>query len=182
MAAVAVPRLVQLLTPVVVDAGHDLEELTVTPAGRRRVVRVVVDRDGGVSLDDVADVARALSEALDDIDAREPTLLGGAYVLEVSSPGVDRPLTEPRHWRRNVGRLVTAHLRDGRSVTGRLAALDELTVELAGQRVALAEVVRGQVQVEFSRAGVDGTDDHPEDDDLEDDGLDAQDTDDEVDP
>lgn len=83
--------------------GYDLEDLTVARAGRRDVVRVVVDRDGGVDLDDIADVSRAVSQALDETDdgfGVEP------YMLEVTSPGVDRPLTENRHWRRNIGRLV----------------------------------------------------------------------------
>ena len=93
MADAVVTRLGELLEPVVAARGHDLEDAGRSPAGRRRVVRVVVDRDGGVNLDDVADVSRAVSEALDDIDAREPALLGGAYVLEVPRPGVDRPLT-----------------------------------------------------------------------------------------
>ena len=153
MAVAGVPRLAQLLTPVVAGTGHDLEGLEVTPAGRRRVVRMLVDKDGGTSLDDVADVSRAVSDALDDIDAREPALLGGAYVLEVSSPGVDRPLTQPRHWRRNVGRLVTAHLAGGGTETGRLTDATDTEVQLAGRRLLLAEVVRGQVQVEFARAG-----------------------------
>jgi len=169
VAVAVVPRLLQLLGPVVTGTGHDLEDLSVTPAGRRRIVRVLVDKDGGTSLDDVADVSRVVSDALDDIDAREPALLGGAYVLEVSSPGVDRPLTAPRHWRRNVGRLVTAHLSDGASTTGRLGAADEEAVELDGRRLALADVLRGQVQVEFSRPGE--TDPPPADlpDDLHDD-------------
>jgi ribosome maturation factor RimP len=170
VADAVVPRLTQLLAPVVTGTGHDLEGLEVTPAGRRRVVRMVVDRDGGVSLDDVAEVSRAVSEALDDIDAREPGLLQGAYVLEVSSPGVDRPLTEPRHWRRNVGRLVTAVLADGTSETGRLTAADDAAVELGGRRLALQEVVRGTVQVEFSRPGGGPDQDHEDD---EDDVLDA---------
>lgn len=174
MVAADVPRLVQLLTPVITAVGCDLEELTVSPAGRRRVVRVLVDRDEGLSLDDVAEVSRSLSEALDDIAAREPALLAGAYVLEVSSPGVDRPLTEPRHWRRNAGRLVTAHLRDGRSVTGRLGALTQTDgtsgVRLGDEQLDLADVVRGQVQVEFGRPGTDGPDDHDADaDDHEED-------------
>ena len=177
MADAVVPRLTQLLAPVVTAAGHDLEALEVTPAGRRRVVRMVVDRDGGVSLDDVADVSRAVSEALDDIDAREPALLGGAYVLEVSSPGVDRPLTEPRHWRRNVGRLVTATLADGTSETGRLTAADDEGVELGGRRLAHAELVRGKVQVEFNRpdapaldeADLDDVDEDQDDVDVDDD-------------
>ena len=100
----AVARLTGWIEPVVGAAGYDLEELVVTPAGRRSVVRVVVDRDSGVTLDDIAEVSRAVSAVLDENDGD----LGRApYVLEVTSPGVDRPLTEPRHWRRNTGRLVT---------------------------------------------------------------------------
>lgn len=167
MADAVVPRLTSLLAPVVTAGGHDLEALEVTPAGRRRVVRIVVDRDGGISLDDVADVSRAVSEALDDIDAREPALLGGAYVLEVSSPGVDRPLTEPRHWRRNVGRLVTAVLADGITETGRLTAADDTAVELGGRQIALADLVRGKVQVEFNRPAGHGEPDPDEDGDGE---------------
>lgn len=160
----SVPRLSRLLSPVVLATGHDLEGLEVTPAGRRRVVRMVVDKDGGTTLDDVADVSRAVSEALDDIDAREPDLLGGAYVLEVSSPGVERPLTQPRHWRRNVGRLVQAHLSDGSTVTDRLSEASETDVLLGERRLLLASVVRGQVQVEFSRPD-DELDRHDLDDD-----------------
>lgn len=160
-----VSRLSQLLAPVVEREGHDLEGLEVTPAGRRRVVRVLVDRDGGISLDDVADVSRALSEALDDIDAREPALLGGAYVLEVSSPGVDRPLTQPRHWRRNVGRLVRVAMQDGSDLTGRLTAAGETTVVLDDEReLPLDQVRRGQVQVEFARAEHPSEAEDPEED------------------
>lgn len=164
MAASAVPRLTELLEPVVAGTGHDLEGLDVTPAGRRRVVRVVVDRDGGPTLDDIADVSRAVSEALDDLDAREPDLLGGAYVLEVSSPGVDRPLTAPRHWRRGVGRRVQVHLADGAVTTGRLTEADERSVVVDGRRLDLADVARGQVQVEFARPGGDRADEHDEHD------------------
>ncbi len=158
-------RLVQELAPVVAAAGAHLEDVAVTRAGRRSVVRVVVDADGGITLDDVATVSSALSEALDELDAREPALLAGAYVLEVSSPGVDRPLTAPGHWRRSTGRLVTVHLREGGPVTGRLMSADDaedggLTLDVDGeeQPLAYANVVRGQVQVEFSRAAADPED------------------------
>ena len=81
----------------------DLESVRVSVAGRRRLLRVVVDSDHGVSLDDAADVSRDVSAAL--LDATD--VIGDVpYTLEVSSPGVDRPLTEPRHWRRAAGRLV----------------------------------------------------------------------------
>ena len=160
----ATPRVLALLEPVVLGAGYDLEDLTVSAAGKRSVVRVLVDKDGGVSLDDVADVSRLVSEALDAADEQDPTLLGTSYVLEVSSPGVDRPLTEPRHWRRNVGRLVVASLRDGSSAEGRITAADDAGVTLDEQRLLpWDEVARGAVQVEFNRT------DEAHDDDEEDD-------------
>jgi ribosome maturation factor RimP len=156
-------RLVQLLTPAVEASGHDLEDVTVSPAGRRRVVRVVVDKDGGCTLDDIAEVSRLVSDLLDEAEEREPDLLGGAYVLEVSSPGVDRPLTLPRHWRRNTGRLVKAQLADGAVRTGRIVSADDLELVLdvdgSEQRVLLAQITSGAVQVEFSRAAEAGGDD-----------------------
>ena len=148
----ATPRVLALLEPVVSGAGFDLEDLTVSAAGKRSVVRVLVDKDGGVTLDDVADVSRLVSDVLDAADEQDPTLLGTSYVLEVSSPGVDRPLTEPRHWRRNVGRLVTASLRDGSTAEGRITAADDAGVTLDDDRVLpWADVARGLVQVEFNR-------------------------------
>jgi len=161
-------RVLAAVQPVVTATGADLEELTVASAGRRRLVRLVVDRDGGVPLDDVAELSRAVSDALDTSD-----VMGGApYVLEVTSPGVDRPLTEPRHWRRNVGRLVRAVLRDGGQHTGRILRVgeDEVVLDIEGheRRLPLRTVARGEVQVEFNRAG---TSEQDSDDDLHDDDL-----------
>ena len=133
----------------------DLEDVLVTPAGKRRQVRVIVDGDGGVSLDDVAVVSQRVSAALDDSAA----MGSGPYVLEVTSPGVDRPLTQPRHWRRASGRLVRATLAGGEEVTGRVIAVDDEAVVLdAGEgerRLGHDELVRGLVQVEFNRKGAD---------------------------
>ena len=177
-------RLVQLLEPAVRESGHDLEDVTVSPAGKRRVVRVVVDRDGGVTLDDVAAVSRAVSDVLDAAEEAEPELLGGAYVLEVSSPGVDRPLTAARHGRRNVGRLVRATLADGELVTGRVTAAGDtevvLDVDGVPRALLVAELVSGTVQLEFSRPGVpdeaedaDDLGDADETDDTDDEEADA---------
>lgn len=149
----ASPRdhLMKLLEPVVSAEGLDLEDVTVTQAGKRRLLRVIVDRDGGVSLDDVADVSQAVSTALDADDVMGQT----AYTLEVSSPGVDRPLTEPRHWRRAAKRLVKAEMRDGTVVEGRVLAADESGVDLdvagATRRLDYEDLARGRVQVEFRR-------------------------------
>ncbi|MFI9555077.1 ribosome maturation factor RimP [Nonomuraea endophytica] len=144
-------HLMKLLEPVVGAEGLDLEDVTVTTAGKRRLLRVVVDRDGGVSLDDVAEVSQAVSTALDEDDA----MGGSAYTLEVSSPGVDRPLTEPRHWRRAAKRLVKAELRDGSVVEGRVLTADDAGVDLsvdgAERRLDYQDLTRGRVQVEFRR-------------------------------
>ncbi|WP_219470755.1 ribosome maturation factor RimP [Nonomuraea rhizosphaerae] len=155
----ASPRdhLMKLLEPVVSAEGLDLEDVKVTQAGKRRLLRVIVDRDGGVSLDDVAEVSQAVSTLLDDTDAMGQS----AYTLEVSSPGVDRPLTEPRHWRRAAKRLVKAELRDGTVVEGRVRSADESGVELdvdgTGRRLDYQDLTRGRVQVEFRR--IDDADD-----------------------
>lgn len=146
MATTSAVQLRSLVGPVVSAAGYDLEDVSVTSAGRRSVVRVVVDRDGGVDLDAVADVSRAVSEALDASDAFGES----AYTLEVTSPGVDRPLTEPRHWRRNIGRLVETQAFKGRILE---VSDDGVAVEVDGARRAVShdELGPGKVIVEFSR-------------------------------
>ncbi len=139
------------MEPTVAAAGYDLEDVTVTTAGRRRVVRLVVDRDGGVDLDAVAEVSREVSAALDAGDA-----LGEVpYTLEVTSPGVDRPLTLPRHWRRATGRLVRVTLADGEVLTARVRRADEagvtFDVDGADRTVEQPVLGPGRVQVEFGR-------------------------------
>ena len=135
----------------------DLEEVHIAPVGRRSLVRVVVDKDGGVTLDDLADVTRLVSTALDGDDAMEDS----PYTLEVTSPGTDRPLTLPRHWRRNSGRLVEVLLADGTTITGRIVEADETAVALAvggDQRsVDYSGVRRARVQVEFTKPERDST-------------------------
>jgi ribosome maturation factor RimP len=159
-AAQARDDLIALLGPLVADAGYDLEDVTVTSAGRRSLVRVTVDADGGIDLDAVAVVSRVVSDALDAdaAGAAAGRVLSGSYVLEVSSPGVDRPLTEPRHWRRAAGRLVTVELA-GRPVTARVLAADDdgvrLEVDGRERTAAWDELGPGRVQVEFNRAAPD---------------------------
>ncbi len=152
-------RLEGLLRPALAAAGLDLEAVSVAPAGRRSVVRVVVDADGGLDLDAVAEASHATAEVLDTAEADGAVLLPGAYVLEVTSPGVDRPLTAPRHWQRARTRLVTATLADRSEVTGRVVAADELgatlAVDGADRTLPYAEVTAALVQVEFSRTADD---------------------------
>lgn len=149
----AVRRVVE---PAVASLGLDLEDVSVQAAGRRRV-SVVVDRDGGIDLDGIAEVSRAVSDALDESDA----MGADPYTLEVTSPGIDRPLTLPRHWRRNVGRRVHLHAADGLVAEGRIAEVDDEGVllladaggkaESVERRVLWPQIVRGEVQVEFRR-------------------------------
>jgi ribosome maturation factor RimP len=129
----------------------DLEAVELTPAGKVRVLRIAVDKDGGVTLDDIAEATRAVSGVLDDSDLMGET----AYTLEVTSRGVDRPLTEPRHWRRNHDRLVKATLDDGSQLTGRIGASDDtgVTLDVSGidRRLAYERIAKALVQVEFNR-------------------------------
>ena len=131
--------------------GLDIEAVDITPAGKRRILRIAVDRDGGVTLDEVAEATREVNRVLDDSDVmgEQP------YTLEVTSRGVDRPLTLERHWRRNASRLVKVTLTDGESLTGRIqeAAAESATLDVSGERrvVVYADVKKALIQVEFNR-------------------------------
>jgi ribosome maturation factor RimP len=164
-----------VLRPVVEALGADLEEVRVTSAGRRRLIRVVIDADGGVSLDDITKISQQVCSTLDSV----PGLGEAPYTVEVSSPGVDRPLTEPRHWRRAAGRLVIVPVAAadaaggaadgngdpaagrpgsrGAPIQGRVASADAsgVTIEVDGVRRTFryAELGPGRVQVEFGRPG-----------------------------
>ena len=157
-------RITRVLEPVVRSAGVDLESVKVAAAGRRRLLRVVVDADRRPSLDDIAELSRSLSKELDD----SGVMGEAAYTLEVSSPGVDRPLTETRHWRRAQGRLVRVPLAPGApghpgTVAGRVinAGPDGVVLDVAGQQreFGYTELGPGQVQVEFGGGGAAHDDD-----------------------
>lgn len=139
----------------------DVEAVELTPAGKRRILRIAVDGDEGVTLDAVADATRRVSEVLDasDVMGEQP------YTLEVTSRGVDRPLTLPRHWRRNADRLVKVTLTDGEALTGRIGASTDSAVVLdidgTAREIAYAEVAKALVQIEFNRKNK-GTDKNAE--------------------
>ncbi|WP_165988956.1 ribosome maturation factor RimP [Streptomyces sp. YIM 98790] len=150
-------RLRELVEPLAAERGMDLEDLTLTQVGSRRVLTIVVDTDEGVQLDECAELSRAVSEILDQRNA-----LGDApYVLEVTSPGVDRPLTERRHFARSLDRMVALHLTDGSTLTARVRAVDDegLDLEVPGEkgrkpkrrRVTFAEIDKARGEVDFAR-------------------------------
>lgn len=145
-----------LLEPVVAGAGYELDDVVVTPVGRRSLVRVTVDGDDGVDLDAIAVVSRAVADALDASATPFGGDTGMPYTLEVSSPGVDRPLTELRHWRRAKGRLVsTSTAADGARFTGRVldTSGSSVVLEVDGvpREFPVETLGQGRVQIEFNR-------------------------------
>jgi ribosome maturation factor RimP len=150
-----VNNLTELLTPAVTQAGFVLEEVTVTPVGKRRLVAVVVDcEDRNPSLDEVTVVSKEVSAILDNY-----TQMGEMpFTLEVTTPGIDRPLTQGRHWKKNVGRLVKITPKTGEKYIGRIASVNDyaVTIEIKGKEseISFAEISRAQIEVEFNRKEV----------------------------
>ena len=146
--------LVELLRPAVENAGFFLEQVLVSNPGNHRIVTCIVDGPKPLNLDEVTVVSRLISELLD-----ESTVIDDAFTLEVTSPGVDRPLTERRHWEKNVTRIISMVMNDGTALTGRLTELragDATFVENIKGRmkthiIVLADIKRANVEVEFSR-------------------------------
>jgi ribosome maturation factor RimP len=164
---------IEVLTPAVEAQGFFLEDVDLRAVGRRLVLRILIDTESGVNLDDVANASRLISDVMDEKDPFDDE----PYTLEVSSPGVDRPLTMPRHWTRNLGRLVAVTLTNSKQLTGRILSIDDGAVVLefdnkgrkSTQQIALADISKAIVQIEFSRvesaelvplAGAEDSDDH----------------------
>lgn len=150
------PRIAGLLAPILERLELDLEAVDLVPAGKRRLLRIVVDGDGadgrGPTLDDIAEATKAISVALDSAEVTG----ANPYTLEVSSRGVGRALEQPRHWRRNTGRLVAITRTDGAQLTGRVTAAGEdsvvLSVDGEQRDLRYADVTKAQVQVELNRS------------------------------
>jgi ribosome maturation factor RimP len=142
-----IENLTSLLTPIVAAEGALIEEIKITPAGKRRVLTVLVDRsDRNLSLDEVTGLSKAISESLDQSSVLGET----AFTLEVSSPGVDRPLTELRHWNKNIGRLVNITFGDGRQKKGRITGCESQPI-VDGENFDLADIKRAVIEIEFNR-------------------------------
>jgi len=145
----------ELVTPAVSDLGFYLEDVHVATPGSHRIVTCIVDGDASLNLDQVTSVSRVISELLD-----EAVFMGETpFTLEVTSPGVDRPLTQPRHFAKNADRLLKIVKVDGSEVTGRILSNTDhsvtLTVtlkkEVTEQTVPLADIKRAVVEIEFNR-------------------------------
>ncbi|MFB6825572.1 ribosome maturation factor RimP [Streptomyces virginiae] len=150
-------RLRGLLEPLVAAKGLDLEEIEMSRAGKRRMLRIIVDSDEGVELDACAELSREVSDKLDETDVMGED----EYVLEVSSPGADRPLTEHRHYVRAIGRLVKFQLAEGGELIARILDVDDegLDLEVPGvkgrkataRRIAFTDIAKARVEIEFNR-------------------------------
>jgi len=133
------------ITPAIEAAGCYLEEVTLTPAGKRKIMTVIVDGDTNLSLDQVTAVSKEVSAIVEVL----PALGDTPFTLEVTSPGVDRPLTHPRHWRKNHGRLINVTLEDGKVVKGRIGDSTEIDVEIDSLKIAYAAMKRALIEIEF---------------------------------
>lgn len=141
-------QIFELVEPLITKAGLVLEEVQVQTPGKHRFVTVIVDSETGLNLDQVTDASRLVGEAMDGANFMGDT----PYTLEVTSPGVDRPLTAPRHWRKNVDRLVKIIKLDGEICKGRITNVSDEQVTLDCCSVAYADIKRATIEVEFNRS------------------------------
>ena len=138
-----------VITPALSDLGFYLEDITITSAGRRSMLTVIVDGDTHLSLDQVTVATKAISEIVENIQS-----LGQApFTLEVTSPGLDRPLTKPRHWRKNIDRLVKIVLLDGKEIKGRVKDATEILATVDEQVVKFSDIKRATLEIEFKQVG-----------------------------
>ena len=132
------------IAPIIESSGIYLEEVTLT-GGSPTILAVIVDSDTHLNLDQVTSVTKEISEVLENLAELGET----PFTLEVSSPGIDRPLTLPRHWRKNHGRLATLKLHNGQLVKGRIGEYLDEKVKIDEQEVALADIEKANVEIEF---------------------------------
>jgi ribosome maturation factor RimP len=143
------------ITPALHKAGYFLEDVNLVSPGQHRIVTVIVDGQSALNLDQVTVASKLVSELLD-----EATFMGETpFTLEVTSPGIDRPLTLPRHFAKNVDRLLKVTKSDGIVVTGRILSNTESDVTLSVTEkkdvkevvISLSDIKRAQVEIEFNR-------------------------------
>jgi ribosome maturation factor RimP len=147
-------QVIELLGGEFARAGYEIEDVVIDTRARPPRISVIADGDTALDLDTIAALSRSASALLDGPDG-----IHDRYVLEVSSPGVDRPLTSAKHFRRARGRKVELALSDGSQLTGRVGETREDTIALvvregrewAVRQIPLVEIVKAVVQVEFSQ-------------------------------
>jgi len=138
-----------VITPALTSLGFYLEDLNITSAGKRSLLTVIVDADRHLSLDEVTVATKAISEIVENI----PALGSTPFTLEVTSPGIDRPLTKPRHWRKNINRLVKIVLLDGSQITGRIKQAGESAATIEESVINYLDIKRANLEIEFKQVG-----------------------------
>ena len=133
------------IRPIIEATGNYLEELTITSAGKVKILTVIVDSDTHLNLDQITAVTKEISEVVEALEA----LGESAFTLEVTSPGIDRPLTKPRHWRKNFDRLVKITMSSGDEIKGRIGDATETTVLVDSQKVSYEDIKRAVLEIEF---------------------------------
>jgi ribosome maturation factor RimP len=134
-----------VITPALTSLGFYLEDLNITSAGRRSLLTVIVDGDKHLSLDEVTVATKAISEIVENI----PSLGSTPFTLEVTSPGIDRPLTKARHWQKNIDRLVKVITIDGSQVLGRIKSASEESATVDEHNIKYLDIKRATLEVEF---------------------------------
>ncbi len=138
-----------VITPALKSLGFYLEDITITTAGKRSMLTVIVDGDTHLSLDQVTAATKAIGELVEGIQSLGDT----PFTLEVTSPGIDRPLTKPRHWRKNIDRLIKVILLDGKEVKGRIKDASELSATVDQQVILFTDIKRAILEIEFKQVG-----------------------------
>jgi ribosome maturation factor RimP len=136
-----------VITPAIQALGFYVEDISITSAGRRSMLTVIVDGDTHLSLDQVTVATKAISEIVENL----PTLGNNPFTLEVTSPGLDRPLTKPRHWRKNKDRLIKIVLNNGKEINGRIKDSTDDEVIVDEQKVAFVDIKRATLEIEFKQ-------------------------------
>ena len=142
-------EIIAAITPALEALGFYLEDVTITSAGRRSMLTVIVDGDTHLSLDQVTAATKGISEIVEGIQSLGQT----PFTLEVTSPGLDRPLTKPRHWRKNIDRLVKVILLDGSEVKGRVKDVTESGATIDEQVINFSDIKRATLEIEFKQVG-----------------------------
>jgi ribosome maturation factor RimP len=135
------------ITPAIESLGFYVEDIAITYAGKRSMLTVIVDGDTHLSLDQVTVATKAISEIVENL----PTLGNNPFTLEVTSPGLDRPLTKPRHWQKNKDRLIKIILNDGKEITGRIKDSTQTAVTVDEQVINFADMKRATLEIEFKQ-------------------------------
>ena len=139
-----------VITPALTSLGFYLEDLNITSAGKRSLLTVIIDADRHLSLDEVTVATKAISEIVENI----PALGSTPFTLEVTSPGIDRPLTKPRHWRKNINRLVKIVLLDGSQIAGRIKQAGESAATIEESVINYLDIKRANLEIEFKQVGI----------------------------